>query len=451
MVNPKSGHTAANITLGVDGLRDGDVITSPSYTNLLEGIHGNGILRLQDGAREQANRNEVMTNAPGHCVRASASTLTVHGGFCVLDGALYQFAGGPGGTVTLAMENAQNYVVSTALASGEEVLYVVYLVGNSNAAYSSSRVRVLGGTPTTTATGVYPPVPDGFLTDPITTVAEKNAQTTVLAVIRAIYKSSGGGGDSIDIVEVNDKRVFLHTSPQYITPLSTSSTTANASSVVRAYNTGINNDAQLKALEFATDEQGDFGGTVTGGSNRIDVSALWVSHQNWKSAIADATNPTPPSASDPEYGLGPASGYDSTTATYADAQTPTDVLYYSGQGNAKQSLAAGGAMTTVRLGSKGVDKFQLTTSGNKVWPITSHGDQVFITDCTTNPSGTTHTLDYTPAGEFPEGHMIWIQNTNGAHDNIRFNGTGISNQIIEAGKTAQYVFDGQTWYRLSYV
>jgi len=127
------------------------------------------------------------------------------------------------------------------------------------------------------------------------------------------------------------------------------------------------------------------------------------------------------------------------------------VLYYSGQGNAKQSLAAGGAMTTVRLGSKGVDKFQLTTSGNKVWKFTSYGDQVFITDCTTAPSGTTHTLDYTPDGEFPEGHMIWIQNTNGSHDNIRFNGTGISNQIIEAGKTAQYVFDGQTWYRLSYV
>jgi len=450
MVNPKSGHTAANITLGVDGLRDGDVITSPSLTNLVEGIHGNGILRLQDGARDQANRNEVMTNAPGHCERLSAYTLRVHGGFCVLDGALYQFAGGPGSNITLTLENAQNYVTSTALASGEEVVYVIYLVGNSNASVSNSRVRVLGGTPTTTSTGVFPPVPDGFLTDPITGVTEKNAQTTVLAVVRAIHNPSGGGGDLIDIVEVNDKRVFLHTTPQYMTPLTTSSTTAGASTVVRAYNTGVNNDVQLKNLEYGAghDEQGDFGGTTS--SNRIDVSAIWVSHQNWKASINDATNPTPPS-SGPDFGLGPQGGYDSTTATYADAQTPTDVLYYSGQGNAKQSLAAGGAMTTVRLGSKGVDKFQLTTSGNKVWKFTSYGDQVFITDCTTAPSGTTHTLDYTPDGEFPEGHMIWIQNTNGSHDNIRFNGTGISNQIIEAGKTAQYVFDGQTWYRLSYV
>ena len=221
MVNPKSGHTAANITLGVDGLRDGDVITSPSLTNLLEGLHGNGIIRLQDGARAQANRNEVMTNAPGHCVRATASTLTVHGGYAVLDGCLYAFAGGAGASVTLTLENTQNYVSSTALSSGEEVLYVIYLVGNSNAARSSSRVRVLGGTPTTTTTGVFPPVPDGFLTDPITGLAEANSQTIVLAVVRAIYKSSGGGNDNIDIVEVNDKRTFIHNTPHYFTPLTT--------------------------------------------------------------------------------------------------------------------------------------------------------------------------------------------------------------------------------------
>tara|TARA_R110002020_G_scaffold14091_4_gene50142 strand:+ start:4069 stop:5415 length:1347 start_codon:yes stop_codon:yes gene_type:complete len=448
MVNPKSGHTAANITLGVDGLRDGDVITSPSLTNLLEGLHGNGIIRLQDGARAQANRNEVMTNAPGHCVRATASTLTVHGGYAVLDGCLYAFAGGAGASVTLTLENTQNYVSSTALSSGEEVLYVIYLVGNSNAARSSSRVRVLGGTPTTTTTGVFPPVPDGFLTDPITGLAEANSQTIVLAVVRAIYKSSGGGNDNIDIVEVNDKRTFIHNTPHYFTPLTTASTTANATTVVRSNDKGINTDVQLKNLEFGADEQGDFGTAI--GGNRIDVSALWVSHQNWKASIADATDPALPSSSDPNYGLGPGGGYDSTTATYADAQTPTDVLYFSGQGNAKQSLAAGGAMTTVRVGSKGVDKFQLTVSGNKAWPVTSYGDQVFITDCTTAPSGSNF-VTYTPDGEFPEGHMIWIQNTNGAHDNIRFNGTGISNQVIESGKTAQYVYDGTTWYRLSYV
>lgn len=450
MVNPKSGHTAANITLGVDGLRDGDVITSPSLTNLLEGLHGNGIIRLQDGARQQANRNEVMTNAPGHCVRASASTLTVHGGYAVLDGCLYAFAGGPGATVTLTLENTQNYVSSTALSSGEEVLYVIYLVGNSNAARSSSRVRVLGGTPTTTTTGVFPPVPDGFLTDPITGLAEANSQTIVLAVVRAIYKSSGGGNDNIDIVEVNDKRTFIHNTPHYFTPLTKSSTTANASSVVRGNGDGINTDVQLKNLEFGADEQGDFGTAI--GGNRVDVSALWVSHQNWKASLADYSDPVAPSSSAPEYGLGVSGGYDTTTATYADAQTPTDVLYFSGQGNAKQSLTAGGAMTTVRVGSKGVDVSTITgTDANTQWPVTSYGDQVFIT---TNNKGATNHMTYEPIGEFPEGHMIWIKNAHGSHDNVRFDVNspmaGPVNEVTEAGKTSQYVFDGHTWYRLSY-
>ena len=48
MPNPLSGHTAAQLTGAADGLRDGDVITSPSVTNALEAIHGNGILRLHD-------------------------------------------------------------------------------------------------------------------------------------------------------------------------------------------------------------------------------------------------------------------------------------------------------------------------------------------------------------------------------------------------------------------
>ena len=46
--NPLSGHTKANMTLSgsaqpADGLTDGDHILSPTLTNFLEGIHGNGI------------------------------------------------------------------------------------------------------------------------------------------------------------------------------------------------------------------------------------------------------------------------------------------------------------------------------------------------------------------------------------------------------------------------
>lgn len=38
-----SGHTAAQNTLGADGLRDGDAMSSATLTNTLQGIHGSGL------------------------------------------------------------------------------------------------------------------------------------------------------------------------------------------------------------------------------------------------------------------------------------------------------------------------------------------------------------------------------------------------------------------------
>ena len=49
--NPVAGHTRAEGKANdEDGLRDGDIIMSPSLTNPYEGLHGNGILRQEDGA-----------------------------------------------------------------------------------------------------------------------------------------------------------------------------------------------------------------------------------------------------------------------------------------------------------------------------------------------------------------------------------------------------------------
>ena len=458
MVNPNSGHTAANITWGVDGLRDGDVITSPSLTNLVHGVHGDGILRLQDNTFGMASRNEVMTQSPGHVVRTDENTLTVKGGYCVLDGVLYSFGGGPGQNLAVDIDDTQNYCTSTPLVSGQECLYSVYLVASSNALHANSRIKIAGGTPTTTASGVYPPTPDGQLIDPIVGYSEKNSHSIVLAVVRGIFEPGGpGGNDNVNIVEVNDKRVFIRPSPDYIMPLTNNietggaATAAAAATVARTYRNGVNTDVQLKEVYGSGHvESGDFGGAHSG--NRIDVAALWVSHQNWKASANDASNPTAPS-SGPDFGLGPQGGYDTTTATYADAQTPTDVLYFSGQGNAKQSLTAGGAMTTVRLGSKGVDVMTVDSiSSNKDWQLTSYGDQVLIT---TNNSGGSNHITYQPNGEFPEGHMIWIKNAHGSDNNVRFEATGITlgggHDVTNAGKTSHYVFDGHNWYRLSHV
>ena len=66
--NPLSGHTNANMTLSgsasaADKLIDGSHILSPSITNLYEGVHGNGILLLQDTASGDSN-NVNMQDVP---------------------------------------------------------------------------------------------------------------------------------------------------------------------------------------------------------------------------------------------------------------------------------------------------------------------------------------------------------------------------------------------------
>jgi len=427
MVNPNSGHTAAGNTLGVDGLRDGDVITSPTYTNLVEGVHGNGIIRLQDTSYEMASRN-VVNASPGSMVKAAANTLTVSGGYCVLDGVLYKFANGPGNTATVVLDNTLAYVNSTILSAGQESLYTIYVIASSTSpGHALTRIRVAGGTPTTSSTGVYPPTPTSMLSDPIPGYAEENGHCIILATVRCIH-NAGGGNDQCDIVEINDKRVYLSTNPKYMTPLTRGSTGASDNSVARTNNTGINTDAQLKDIYGAANvENGDFGGQV--GANRIDVSALWVSHQNWDAAGAAA-----PGSGDPDYGHGPASGIDGS-----GTNTPTDVLYFSGQANANQSSATGGAMFTTRIGSRGVDVSTWTkgSAGSVNWPITANGDSIFYLNIATAGS----TLNLTPTGAFPEGHMVHV-NKSGGGGALQFNSVAVAAYSV-------FVFDGAAWHKIN--
>jgi hypothetical protein len=431
MTSPNSAHTAANFTLAQDGLRDGDVITSPSLTNLIEAVHGNGIIRLQDSAYGMTSRNDTSTNSPGHCTRTAKSTFTVAGGLCVMDGVLYSFGGGPGATTTMTIDNTLAYADTTALASGQEAVYVVYICASSNSSHTNARVRIAGGSPVATSGNVYPPIPDGYLTNPNTVLgasSEKNGHALVLATIRCDYDSAGGN-DNVDIIEVNDKRHFLSSSARYYTPLirNNATTSANAVSVNRTNDSGVNNDTDLKDVFGASnDESGDFGGSIS--SKRIDTSAMWVSHQRWDTPAA-----TPPSSSDADYGLGVAGGIDG-----GGTNTPTDVLYFSGQANSDQSSTAGGSMFTTRLTPRGVDVGTWTkgSSGSVDWPITSYGDSIFIINVATTGS----TLNLKPTGTFPEGHLIDVKKSGGSGA-LQFNGNAVTGY-------EQWVYDGNGWHQL---
>lgn len=254
--NPLSGHTKANMTLSgsaqpADGLTDGDHILSPTLTNFLEGIHGNGILLEEDTAYGDGDRDDP-ENLPGACNQQTNSyTFRVQGGLAVLDGVLYAFADGPGNSTDIVISTASTSKTGspTALTSGQEALVVVYLSSDDNAKHVYWEM----GTAVTTASNTYPTTPSAFLNAPGSLT---NRNTTVLATLRAVY-SATGGDYNVSISEVNDKRAFVRPSPIYFSPVTSGA---------------------VAATTAATDPDAFHSGDEAGSLAGSRVGALWQSY-----------------------------------------------------------------------------------------------------------------------------------------------------------------------------
>ena len=254
--NPLSGHTKANMTLSgsaqpADGLTDGDHILSPTLTNFLEGIHGNGILLEEDTAYGDGDRDDP-ENLPGACNQQTNSyTFRVQGGLAVLDGVLYAFADGPGNSTDIVISTASTSKTGspTALTSGQEALVVVYLSADDNAKHVYWEM----GTAVTTASNTYPTTPSAFLNAPGSLT---NRNTTVLATLRAVY-SATGGDYNVSISEVNDKRAFVRPSPIYFSPVTSGA---------------------VAATTAATDPDAFHSGDEAGSLAGSRVGALWQSY-----------------------------------------------------------------------------------------------------------------------------------------------------------------------------
>ena len=263
--NTLSGHTKGNMSLSgsataEDKLIDGSHILSPSITNAYEGIHGNGILLLEDTASSTSSttaRNSP-ENLPG-VVEQQTNTYTVRitGGYCVLDGLLFAFAGGTGSHVDLAMDGTTYHPsgTPTALTAGKEALIVVYVCSDGGAA---GNVYWEMGSAVTTGANVYPVTPNAFLNQGSGSLSVK--QTFVLAVLRVVYSGSGGTY-KISVTESNDKRVFLKPSPIYFTPTTTGAV---------ANTTPVDLHTELDALHG--------GGSQTGDLTASPMGALWQSY-----------------------------------------------------------------------------------------------------------------------------------------------------------------------------
>lgn len=422
-----SGHTAAQNTLGADGLRDGDAMSSATLTNTLQGIHGSGLLRLEDNAFTASNRNNPMLQ-PGAMTRASAFTLAITGGYVVLDGVLYEFAGGPGGSATMTLGDANHGSGGVALAAtGEEALYVIYVAANNGI----SNVHYEGGSPVNVSNGLYPTIPSQYLTDYDTVNANTNMKTVVLAVVRVKYKSSGGGSHNVDIQEINDKRVFLPSSIRYMPPVSSGGLASNRVSDGGAE--GINTMTHLKDLLHTA---GDAGDLAVGDS----ITALWPSHPRYDLSADPQVAAT---SSDPGFGQGPSRGKD------LDGNYVKNALYFAGRNN------EGTGNYSVRLDGQGVEGSMTEITGSITKTITSDGDSFIMLKVA---SGQVVTLnperDASANYKFPEGHIIEVCNEGVAgKGNIVFDNqtspAGV-NATLTPGDRATFVYEGSKWMSCNY-
>jgi len=253
--NTKSGHTT--------GLTDGDYILSPSFTNLYEGLHGNGILALEDGAVGDGDRN-TPANMPG-AISASTNVLTIKGGYAVIDGIIVPFGGGYDSNApddyTVTLEDSRIEGSQSALTSGQSVLLVVYVC--SDGSNTKKNIYVEMGTPVSSG---YPVTPEGFLSDPNNSLSSK--QTTVLGIVKCVYSSGTGDLDMTTAGgEILDRRTFLRPSPIYMTPVSTGAVGATVTDSNR--------------VDMHTDLDGIHGGGDENGAlTNSELGALWMSYSN---------------------------------------------------------------------------------------------------------------------------------------------------------------------------
>ena len=125
MSNPLKTHT--------DNLADGDFLLSASLTNMLEGVHGNGILLLEDTHTGSSIRN-TPASLSGAVSKVDAETIRIKGGLAVLDGLVVDFAGGytSNAPATFDVVFDVSTYFSTALTSGQSCLFAIYVTTDNS-------------------------------------------------------------------------------------------------------------------------------------------------------------------------------------------------------------------------------------------------------------------------------------------------------------------------------
>ena len=189
-------------------------------------MHGNGIVRLDDRAYNDSNRQNTGANTAGRVDVAGSGAVTVYGGYAVLGDVLYTFANGPESSKTYTAGDTTWHLGSlpSVPSNNSDVIVTVYVVADNNTGVAN--VKHHFGTPVVTTTGT-PLTSDTFLSAP--TYEQSRGHSA--PILR--YTMTGRAANvtaSLNTPTVSDKRCLLSNSPMYLTPLTSGATGGYASS-----------------------------------------------------------------------------------------------------------------------------------------------------------------------------------------------------------------------------
>lgn len=200
------GHETANQSYQTDGLRDTDVLTSPTLTNFNERALMNGVIPVTVNDYHSSNSNRLSPTS-GNCAVSSTGSpvksVVVAAGTVMLDGMFYEVS-----SSTIDISSNSNTgkfpyngtALPTLTSTDHERIMLVYLDPTL-----AGFIGLIYGSEIDASGGAYPQSPTGHLAK----------HTTVLASCR-LTKS----GSNVIISSVDDKRVFIRPGPMPLSALS---------------------------------------------------------------------------------------------------------------------------------------------------------------------------------------------------------------------------------------
>jgi len=185
------GHETAVKSYQTDGLRDTDVLASPTLTNLNERGLLNGVVPITLNKYSDTARNTTETL---NCsCTFSSTTITINAGTVLIDGMFYSIAAQ---SINIASATAKFATYNSSqvptLSANQERILLVYVDP-----VISGNIGMTYGAAIDTSSGAYPQSPSGHLA----------RQSVVLASARLTYNSG------VVISSLEDKRVFVRPGP----------------------------------------------------------------------------------------------------------------------------------------------------------------------------------------------------------------------------------------------